>query len=133
MTPAAVLDTNVFVGAGFNRASHSARLVDAIRAGRLRLIWNDVTRGETERILRQIPRLSWDAVAPLFRGEDRYGGRTHPEWFDYVPDPSDRHFAALADAAGVALVTGDRHLLDGRDRAGAPILTAAELVARLAL
>src|SRR5215211_1222060 len=112
--PAAVLDTNVFVGAGFNRSSHSARLVKAVEDGRLRMVWNDATRREVERILRRIPRLSWERVAPLFREEWTYVGETHPEQFDYVPDPADRHFAALADAAGVPLVTSDDHLLQAR-------------------
>jgi predicted nucleic acid-binding protein len=125
-TPAAVLDTNVFVAAGFNPASHAARLLDAIRDGRLRMVWSQATRGEIERMLRRIPRLSWSSVAELFRAEDRHPGDTHPERFDYVPDPADRYFAALADAADVPLVTSDAHLLSGRGRARTPILTAGE-------
>jgi predicted nucleic acid-binding protein len=123
---AVILDTNVFVGAGFNPRSHSARLVDAVRTGRLRMLWNDATRRETERILRQIPRLAWDHFAPLFREADRFQGETYPEEFDYVPDPADRKFAALADAARVSLVTSDQDLLQGRERASVPILTPAE-------
>jgi predicted nucleic acid-binding protein len=129
---AVILDTNVFVGAAFNPASHSARLVDAVRSGKLQMLWNDATRRETERILRQIPRLSWERVAPLFREENQFHGETHPEAFDYVPDPADRKFAALADAAGVPLVTSDDDLLQGRDRARTPILRPAEFAQRWA-
>jgi predicted nucleic acid-binding protein len=125
-----ILDTNVFVGAGFNPRSHSARLVDAVRRGELRMLWNDATRQETERILRQIPRLSWEQFAPLFRAEDRFEGETHPDQFDYVPDPADRKFAALADATGAPLVTSDHDLLQGRERARTPILTPSEFVRR---
>jgi len=125
-----ILDTNVFVGAGFNPRSHSARLVDAVRAGQVRLVWNDATLRETERILRKIPRLSWEQFAPLFREEDRFPGETHPDQFDYVPDPADRRFAALADATGAPLVTSDADLLQDRDRARSPILTPAEFVRR---
>jgi uncharacterized protein len=124
--PAAVLDTNVFVGAGFNRSSHSARLLEAVEDGRLRMVWNDATRREVERVLRRIPRLSWERVAPLFREEWGHVGETRPERFDYVPDPADRHFAALADAGGVPLVTSDDHLLQGRARARSEILTPGE-------
>lgn len=127
---AVVLDTNVFVGAAFNPSSHSARIVDAVRAGRLQMVWNDATRRETERILRQIPRLSWEHVAPLFRRETEFQGETHPEAFDYVPDPADRKFAALADAARVPLVTSDDDLLQGREHARSPILRPAEYVQR---
>src|SRR5437667_11713347 len=93
-----VLDTNVFVAAGFNPGSHSARLVEAVRDGRLRMLWDDATHAEIEHVMRQIPRLSWTRIADLFRSEDRFGGSTHPEAFGFVPDPADRKFAALADA-----------------------------------
>ncbi|MGZ3667280.1 MAG: PIN domain-containing protein, partial [Ktedonobacterales bacterium] len=52
-----VLDTNVFVAAGFNPHSASARLVDAVKRGEIRMVWNDATRREIERIVRQIPPL----------------------------------------------------------------------------
>jgi predicted nucleic acid-binding protein len=127
---AVLLDTNILVAAGFRRTSHSARIVDAVRDRRVRMIWNDATRRESERILGQIPRLSWESVAELFRDEDRYAGPTDPEAFDHVPDPADRQFAALADATGAVLVTQDEHLLQGRARARAPILTPGEFVGR---
>src|SRR5262249_32040948 len=50
-------------------------------------------------------------IAGLFRSEDRFGGSTHPEQFEFVPDPADRKFAALADAARAPLVTSDAGLL----------------------
>jgi hypothetical protein len=74
-----VLDTNVFVAAGFNPVSHSAWLVDAVRDGRLRMVWDSAIRAEIEHVIRQIPRLSWTHIADLFRAEDRFGGSTHPE------------------------------------------------------
>jgi uncharacterized protein len=106
-----VLDTNVFVAAGFNPGSHSARLVEAVRDGRVRMVWDDATRAEIEHVMRQIPRLSWTDIAGLFRSQDRFGGSTHPEQFEFVPDPADRKFAALADAAQAPLVTSDAGLL----------------------
>jgi predicted nucleic acid-binding protein len=121
-----VLDTNVFVGAGFNPRSHSALLIEAVRDGRLRLVWDDATRQEIEHVLRRIPRLSWGAVAELFREEDRFDGATHPDQFDYVLDPADRKFAALAASASVPLVTSDRGLLNARGQAPSPILNPSE-------
>src|SRR5262249_2403125 len=93
-----VLDTNVLVAAGFNPGSHSARLVEAVRDGRLRMVWDDATHTEIEHVMRQIPRLSWTRIADLFRSEDRFAGSTHPEEFGFVPDPAARKFAALAAA-----------------------------------
>src|SRR5947209_9895048 len=70
-----VLDTNVFVAAGFNPGSHSARLVEAVRDGRLRMVWNDATRTEIEHVMRQIPRLSWTRIANWFAPGTRSAGR----------------------------------------------------------
>src|SRR5213082_1495115 len=60
-----VLDTNVFVAAGFNPGSHSARLVEAVRDGRLRMVFDDAIHAEIEHVMRQIPRLSWTRIADL--------------------------------------------------------------------
>ena len=38
-----VIDTNVFVAAGFNPRSASARVLAAVRQGRFQLIWNKPT------------------------------------------------------------------------------------------
>jgi uncharacterized protein len=122
-----VLDTNVFVAAGFNPLSHSAQMVEAVRDGRLRMVWNDATRQEVEHVMRQIPRLSWTRIAGLFRSEDRFEGSTHPDDFGFVPDPSDRKFAALADAAQAPLVTSDAGLLNARGQMAVPVLKPSEL------
>src|SRR5690348_652764 len=121
-----VLDTNVFVAAGFNPASHSAQLVAAVREGRLRMVWDDATHAEIEHVIRQIPRLSWARVADLFRSEDRFDGATNPEEFSFVPDPADRKFAALAEAAQAPLVTSDAGLLNAGGHMAVPVLKPSE-------
>jgi predicted nucleic acid-binding protein len=121
-----VLDTNVFVAAGFNPASHSARLVAAVREGRLHMAWNDSTHAEIEHVIRQIPRLSWHRVADLFRSEDRFAGATNPQQFSFVPDPADRKFAALAEAVGAPLVTSDGGLLNAGAQMAVPVLKPSE-------
>lgn len=112
--PAVVLDTNIFVGGGFNPGSASARLMAAVRAGELRMIWSDETRAETRRILEKIPPLDWEAVEELFREEDRVEVQVDlgdPRWGG-IPDEEDRKFAALAVEGGAVLITSDAHLLD---------------------
>lgn len=121
-----VLDTNVFVAAGFNGTSRSAQIVEAIREQRLRMIWSGKTRKETKRVLQQIPPLHWHEFESLFRDEDRYDGDLDEDAVDYVSDRSDRKFAALAEAAEAVLVTNDDHLLDERGRVKTPIFTPAE-------
>lgn len=121
-----VLDTNVFVAAGFNPGSHSARLLEAVRDGRLRMVWDDATHAEIEHVVRHIPRLSWPRIADLFRSENRFRGATHPRDFDFVPDPADRKFAALAQAAQAPLVTSDAGLLKAARHMTVPVLKPSE-------
>jgi predicted nucleic acid-binding protein len=111
---AVVLDTNVFVAAGFNARSASAKIVDAVRHGELRMVWNDATRREIERILRRIPPLRAKPVAELFRPAERVTVETRPERFAEIPDADDWKFAALAHATGATLVSSDEHLLQYR-------------------
>ena len=121
-----VIDTNIFVAAGFSPASRSARVIQGVREGRLRMRWNDATREEIEHIINQIPPLSWRWFVDLFQDGDRYDGETHPERFQVVPDPSDRLFAALAEATDATLVTLDDHLLRRRESMGLCVVTPEE-------
>jgi 5-carboxymethyl-2-hydroxymuconate isomerase len=127
---AIVVDTNSFVAAAFNPDSDSARILDAVRAGELRLVWDEATRQETSRIVNKIPPISWDHFADLFHDEERYAGETHPGRYEYVSDPDDRKFLALAEATGATLITQDAHLLTGRARAAVPVVTPGEFWAR---
>ena len=126
--PSVVLDTNIFVAAGFRPDSDSARVLQLVRDGAVRLRWNEATYGETQHIVRKIPPLSWDRVRDVFRAEDRYDGTTGPSSFAHVPDPDDRKFAALAAAVGAVLISMDEHLLAGRTDSPVPILTPGEFV-----
>lgn len=123
---AVVLDTNLFVAAGFNPHSASARIVDQVRGGDLRLVWNEGTRAETRAVLEKIPPLAWNDFADLFRRQDRFEGETRPDAFGHIPDATDRKFAALADAAGALLLTSDQDLLDSREGGRVPIFSPTE-------
>ncbi len=129
---AVILDTNVFVAAGFNGRSASARILKRVRSGEARIVWTRQTRREIQFVLEKIPRLSWDRVASLFCEANRYNGPLTQHDFDYIADPDDRKFAALAAAARVPLITNDSHLLDHREqcRDQVEILTPAEYVQR---
>lgn len=110
-----VIDTSVLVAAAFRPRSDSGRAVDAVREGVLRLIWDENTRAETERIFRKIPPISWESISTLFQEVDRHRAGTDPSAFTHVPDPDDRKFAALAAAADAVLLTLDEHLLGATD------------------
>ena len=125
-----VVDTNVFVAAGFNPRRASARLVEGIREGRFRLIWNQPTRSETEMILRRIPHLDWQKAAGLFCPAGEYTGPVDPAAFTEIADPDDRKFAALSAAANAPLVTSDKLVLAQRGKIGIEILTPRDFLAR---
>jgi len=126
--PRVVLDTNVFVAAAFNPRCHAARIIEAVREGRLRLVWNEATRRETRRILDRIPPISWKPFADLFIEENRHRDRVNPGWFGHVDDPDDRVFGALAYAASATLITQDDDLLERRSNVGVSILTPTEFL-----
>ena len=128
MAPRVVLDTNLFVAAGFNPRSHSARIVAAVAAGELAMVWSAATRGETLHVLGRIPPLASHDLAPLFRPERELpDADTSP--YGFIPDPADRAFAALAVAAGAVLITSDAHLLDHRAALATPVLTPGAFLA----
>jgi putative PIN family toxin of toxin-antitoxin system len=126
MSTAVIIDTNVFVAAGFNRRSASAQIVELARCGKLRMIWSNQTRTEARYILTKIPRLSWEEVAGLFRNEDRYEDIPSVAGFSEIRDPDDRKFAALAEATDAVLLTNDSDLLSHRDHLDIEIFTPGE-------
>lgn len=121
-----MLDTNVFVAAGFRPGSASARLVAAVRAGQIRMAWSAATAGEIRAVLDRIPRLSWAAASDLFRPEAHHAGPLATNHLSIIPDPADRAFAALAEAAGATLISSDRHLLGCRADLPVVVLTPRE-------
>lgn len=128
---AVILDTNVFVAAGFNDDSASRRILDLAEEGALRLVWNDATRRETQRILRRIPPLRWERFAGLFGDENRRDDALDLDRYGHVTGRMDRVFLALAEATDTPLVSSDSHLLEVRDRARVPVLTPAEYLRRV--
>lgn len=110
----AIFDTNLYVGAGFNPNSASAKLIAATRTGEVTLIWDAPTRAETQRILKKIPRLSWQAVADLFLPECCWHPATDLEAVAFVSDTEDRKFAALSRESRAKLITSDSDLLEHR-------------------
>jgi predicted nucleic acid-binding protein len=127
-----VLDTNILVAAGFNPASSSARIVEAIQDGRMQLVWNEATRNESRKIVERIPHLTWQTFEALFRRGMEFTGAVDPGRYSVIADRDDRKFAALAAAAGAALVTNDEHLLSVRRDLGVMVLTPREAVGRWA-
>jgi uncharacterized protein len=126
-----VLDTNVFVAAGFRPRSASGRLLRAVAVGHLVLVWDEHTRRETEHVIGIIAPLDDALLDDVFREEHRFAGLTHPERFAAVPDPADRVFAALTGAAGATLVSRDDHLLSQRSVLHFPVMPPSEAAAHL--
>lgn len=88
------------------------------------MIWDNATRDEIEHLLRQIP-----CQRICFATKTGLPARRIRGDFDFVPDPADRNFAALAHAARVPLVTSDAGLLNAHSLAALPILKPSEFPA----
>lgn len=130
--PKIVLDSNIFVGAAFNAQSNSARLVEWVREGRLRLIWHELTLAETRFQLEKIPPLAWEPVAALFASRNQFRDDLPLADYTFIDDPDDRKFAALAEKTEALLITSDEHLLSAATYLNVPVLTPAAAVARFA-
>lgn len=124
-----VLDTNVFVAAGFNPRSYAAAILHGVEDGDYTFVWNGPTLAETRKILEKIPPLSWGRFEHLFQPENEFTGEVHPERFGQIPDYDDRKFAALADAAEAVLVSNDDHLLSVSGQLDITVLTTGEFLA----
>jgi len=121
-----VLDTNIFVAAGFRPGSASGRILNAVRAGAMRMIWSDATRREIEHIVRRIPPLEIPDLETLFDPANRIDDELDPGRFGMVPDPGDRKFAALAHTGGAVLISNDDHLLSAARPAGIDVVSPGE-------
>ena len=131
--PRAVLDANVFVGAGFRPSSASGRLVAAARAGRLVAVWTHDTRAEAERVVGQIPplgRFDWGGV---FSDAGRRPAPLDLGPWGHLAGRLDQTLAALAAAVAAPLVTADGPLLEGAGRGGVVALRPAEAARALGL
>lgn len=131
MSMKVILDTNIFVAAGFNKSSKSAELVRMVKDGELMLVWDKATKRETEKIIGKIPPLNWKNFENMFDKKHEYLGKTNPSLFSAVADKDDRKFAALAVAANAVLISNDDHLLSVRDEIDAIINTPGELVRKM--
>ena len=128
-----MLDTNVFVGAGFRPASASGRLVAAARAGRLAVVWTAATRDEAERVVGQIPPLGAFDWSAIFRPDGEHTAPLDLAPFEHVAGHLDQTLAALALAASVPLVTADGPLVAGAEQSGVLVYRPAQALAALGL
>jgi uncharacterized protein len=124
--PPIILDTNIFVAAGFKSSCRSAQIVEQVRSGDLQMVWNEETLRETEFIVCKIPPLRWEKFSNLFLLENCYSGPLFPQHFQQISDRADLKFAALAEATGSILVTMDRDFLSVRDTLAITIMTPYE-------
>lgn len=123
-----VVDTNVFVAAGFNPRSSSARILRAVEDRRIDMVWSADTRRETQRMIEQIPRLSWQQFSGLFQDALEYREVLDCSAYQFIEDQDDRKFAALGEATNSTIVTNDSHLLAHQQRLSPPVMTPGQFV-----
>jgi len=131
--PRAVLDPNVLVSAFIGRLGPSAQLLRSFRDGAFELVASPLLLGELEDVLRRerfrryANEAEVDAYVVLLRAESVVVDDPEPAAEPLCRDPGDEYLIALARAAHVeALVSGDSHLLELRDKI--PVLTPREFL-----
>ncbi|MDB5186154.1 MAG: hypothetical protein JWL85_677 [Candidatus Saccharibacteria bacterium] len=126
-----VIDTNVFIAAAFNPHSSAAQVIEAAQEGTLKIVWDEKTKHETQKLVTQIPmtRKKWPKFEKLFQGSVKHHTKIAPEAFkDTVKDRDDRKFAALAKDTGAIIVTNDDDLLGTKNQTGLTVMTPGEFV-----
>ena len=131
-----VLDTNVLVCVALPRSRLQA-LVEAWQRGRCRLLLSHEIFDEYLRVLTypKFQLTSADITRVLERELLPYPEFVHvTAHVDVIAeDPADNKFLACAlDGRADSIVSGDHHLLDLKQFRGIPILTARQLLDRLA-
>jgi putative PIN family toxin of toxin-antitoxin system len=134
--PRAVLDTNVLVSALISPGGPSAALVLELRGGAFELIASPMLLAELRDVLarekfrRHVTEAEAATYVDLIRHEALVLDDPEPRARPLSVDPDDEYLVDLARAAAAdALVSGDAHLLDLRDRL--PVMTPAEFLATL--
>lgn len=118
----AVLDPNVLVSALISRRGAPAKLLAAWQEGRFELVVSPLVLEELRRVLRypKLRRLlaAEDAEQAVRWLADAAAGVEDPEAAAPVrsADPGDDYLIALAAGQKAALVSGDRHLLELKER-----------------
>ncbi|MBX6378039.1 MAG: putative toxin-antitoxin system toxin component, PIN family [Clostridia bacterium] len=128
---AIVLDTNVLVSALLTPLGTPARLLDAVLARRVRVLFDDRILAEYGEVLAR-ERFGFDpddvgALLDFLKSEGQ--AVVAPPQGVVLPDPDDVMFVEVALAGGAdAIVTGNRsHFPDGMCR-GIPVLSPAEFL-----
>lgn len=111
-----IIDPNLVITAGFNSRSASARMLQQVEPGRLRMTWVPETRREIEHAVGKTPDLSGRTHRALFREDGCFQGKTYPVRIEYVCDPADRTSAAFADASGATLINDATFSKGGKKR-----------------
>ena len=78
-----------------------------VHDGKLKFIWNGEIRNEIVGTINKIPGFPGEKFLRLFRKENEFKGKTFPEKYTLVSDPSDRKFIALAKEVKAILITND--------------------------
>jgi len=128
-----VLDTNVLVSALLSAFGPSARVLDLLLAGEVRLVYDDRILAEYRQVLAR-PKFRFDpqAVKDLLAYLTAEGEFVVARPFDFaqgdVPDPADLPFLEVAAHAGAMLVTGNRRHFPEADCGSVQVLSPAEFL-----
>lgn len=127
-----VLDTNILVSALLRSFGPSARILDLVLAGALRVAYDDRILAEWREVLHR-ERFGFPApeVAAVLRYLEQAGMRVSATVVAQLPDPDDAAFLEVAATCGAALVTGNERHYPPDERMGVTVLPPRAFLDRL--
>lgn len=140
-SPRIVVDTNVLISSTINQQGASARILDAVRSGKLILIASPLLLDEFDKVIhrarisKKYPRTTAGAKEFLeYLSAKASIVRGIPASNFVREDPKDDIVVASAlEGNADCIVSGDRHLLALKEISDIPILTPAEFARRFKL
>lgn len=130
----AVLDTNVLVAAGINRAGPPAKLIlDWVLEGQVQVVVSPWIASEYREVMQRAKffRYGFPPLWLEFLIQESLLMPDAENWPFPVPDAADLPFLAFAHAAGAWLVTGNLKHFPASIRNGVMVLSPAEYLAHL--
>jgi len=127
-----VIDTNLIIAAYYNKHSHSAKILDWARRGRLNVLWSEPVLAEAKYILNNIKADNNFRLSLLSIYKESRKVTKPPKVLGAIAnDPSDNKLVGCALAGADYIITSDRHLLAVGEFKGVKMVRPGEFLKEL--
>ena len=128
-----VIDTNLIISAYYNKHSASAIILEAVREGKVNVLWSESILNEVRHVLDRVRADDKfrSTLLSLFKQDHMV---THTERIAVVEDdPQDDKFLGCALKGASYVITNDHHLLEVGEYRGVKMIRPRDFVRELKL